>query len=129
LKGLDKAGSFGALLAASVCTSCFPLLAAAGSAAGLGIFSEYEGISLLILQIFVLLALAGNILAYLNHGKIIPLIFGISGPLLIFVSFYLLFSQFMIYTGLAGLLIAAVLNYVENRKCAKCAITVNGEKP
>jgi mercuric ion transport protein len=117
LRFLDKLGSIGAILAAATCAVCFPLLASAGAAIALGVFSKYEGIMLYLFQVLVLIALVGNVISYLHHKKRMLLVLGVASPLLIFISFYLYFSQFIIYAGLLGLLTAALLNYLENRKC------------
>jgi mercuric ion transport protein len=124
LRFLDKLGSIGAILVAATCAVCFPLLTGVGAAIGLGIFSKYEGMTLYLFQIFVLIALLGNVISYFHHKKRILLALGVANPLLIFFSFYLYFSQFIVYAGLGGLLTAAVLNYLENRKRNACQIKI-----
>lgn len=119
---LDKLGSIGAILAAATCSVCFPFLALIGSAVGLGVFGKYEGITLFIFQALVFIALIGNVVSYLNHKKIFPLIMGVVSPFLIFFSFYLYFNQLIIYAGLLGLLVTAVLNYLENRRRKACEV-------
>lgn len=39
----DKTGSFGAIVSAMGCASCFPALGAFGSSIGLGFLAQYEG--------------------------------------------------------------------------------------
>ena len=119
---IDKLGSIGSLLTAMACPFCFPFLATAGAAIGLGIFVKYEGLIMQIMKLLVFLALVGNVIAYLNHKKIFPLILGIVSPLLIFYVFYINFIQIIIYVGLAGMFVASALNFYENRKCGACKI-------
>jgi len=64
--------------------------------------------------------LIGNIILFLNHKKIIPIIFGIASPALIFFVFYISFHPYYLYVGLLGLVIASILNYIENKRCPKC---------
>ena len=40
----DKAGAFGAILAAMGCASCFPALGSLGAALGMGFLAQYEGV-------------------------------------------------------------------------------------
>lgn len=117
---LDKLAVLGALLSAAACPVCFPLLAAAGAALGLGVLARWEGYALYALQGFVLLALTGNVLTYRVHRKIGPLAVAIVGSLLVFFALYVWFNPLLIYTGLSGLMAAAVWNVVVRRRCAAC---------
>lgn len=81
---IEKCGSIGAFLTALACPACFPLLAATSAALGLGVFQPLEGIVFTLFKIFVFIALIGNVLAYLKHQKLILLIVGVLGPLLVF---------------------------------------------
>lgn len=114
---LDKCGAVGSFLAAAACPACFPLLGIVGSAVGLGVFKPFEGIAFYVFQGLVLLALIGNISAYLNHRKIFPLVIGVGSPLLIFFSLYGIYLTWVLYTGLFGLLAAAVLNFFTIKRC------------
>ncbi len=122
-KFLDKFGALGAvfsLIAATGCPACFPLLGIIGATLGLGFLRPYEGVIVYVFQGFVLLSLIGNIIAYLSHRKIYGLLIGVISPLIIFFAFHIYFDYRLIYIGLFGLFIAAVVNYVENRKCKTC---------
>ena len=117
---LDKLGAVGAFLAAASCPACFPLLGVAGTALGLGFLRPYEGILMYVFQILVFISLIGNIFAFGNHRKIIPLLVGIVSPSVIFWAFYIHFSYGLIYMGLFGLAAASVLNYLAQRRCKIC---------
>lgn len=123
IRFLDKIAAIGALLAASSCPVCLPLLAAAGSAAGLGFLRPYEGVMMYIFQALVLLAFIGAIISFLSHRKITPLLLNITGSFLIFFAFYIKFIAGLIYAGLFFLLAGAILNFLEEKKCNKCKIT------
>ncbi|WP_298433556.1 MerC family mercury resistance protein [Geobacter sp.] len=116
LRILDKIGSIGAIVAAAACPVCFPLLAAVGSVIGLGFFHRYEGKLLIFFQALVLLALAGLIVSFWRHRNPVPLIIGVPSTLLVFYAFYIRFSEIMNYLGLAGLVIASVMNTIANRR-------------
>lgn len=120
---LDKLGAVGSFLAAAACPACFPLLGIVGSAVGLGIFKPFEGAVFYIFQGLVLLGLLGNISAYFNHNKIIPLLIGVASPILIFFSLYGIYLTWVLYTGLFGMMAAAILNFFAIKRCQ---IKVNG---
>jgi len=118
---LDKVGAVGAFFAAAAgCPACFPLLAIVGSALGLSFLRPYEGVMLILFQVLVFLGLLGNILSYLKHHQLFILTIGILSPLLIFFSLYIRRSEPLIYIGLFGLVIAAILNTLFKRKCPSC---------
>jgi len=124
-KFFDKFGPIGAvcsLIAAASCPACFPVLGVIGATLGLGFLSPYEGIIMYVFQGFVLLSLIGNIIAYLEHKKIYALVIGVVSPLLIFYAFYINFSYVIIYAGLIGLFISAIVNFIESRKCIACKV-------
>ncbi len=121
LQSLDKLGPVAALLAAGGCPACFPLLAIVGSTLGLGFLRPYEGIVMYIFQGLVLLSLIGNIAAYRTHRKPAPLVVGVISPVLVFYAFYVSFNQALIYVGLTGLFLAAVLNFIAKRTCRACS--------
>jgi mercuric ion transport protein len=117
---VEKTATVGALLTAAACPACFPMLAVVGTALGLGIFRAFEGWVFIVFQTLVVLALVGTVLSFLRHRRLIPLIVGLSGPLLIFLALYFGFNQFLLYLGLFGLIAASVLNFLANRQCTRC---------
>ena len=117
---LDKIGAVGAILAAGGCPACFPALAALGSVLGLGFLQKYEGKALIVFQILVIIALSGNVISYFNHRKVIPLIVGVFGALIIFFAWYIHFNTALFYIGLSGLFISSILNIIAKKKCPKC---------
>ena len=114
---VEKVGSIGSFLAALACPGCFPMFAVVGSVLGLGFLRPYEGWVFLVFRILVFVALVGNIISYLNHRNNIALTIGLGSPLLIFLSLHIYFHPALMYSGLFGLLIASILNYIYNRQC------------
>lgn len=117
LRFLDKLGSVGALIAAIACPACFPIFAAVSSVLGLSFLIPYEGLTMWALQLLVLVALAGNIIAYLTHFKLWLLCLGVLFPGLVFYAFYISFAYSTVYVALFGLMVVAILNTVFTRRC------------
>lgn len=117
---LDRLGPAGALFLAGSCPACFPLLAAAGSALGLGFLRPYEGVLVLVFQGLVALSVLGNVLIYRRHRKWKPLALSAVGAGLVFLSLYALGSEWLVYLGLAGLLAAAVWNTLLKSRMKAC---------
>jgi MerC mercury resistance protein len=117
---VEKIGAIGALVTASACPACFPMLAVVGTTLGLGVLRPFEGWVFIVFQILVVIAILGNILSFVRHRRTFPLIIGLSGPLLIFFALYVRFNQLLLYLGLFGLAAASILNFIANRQCARC---------
>lgn len=124
---IEKIGSIGTFLTALLtvlvkltCPACFPLFAAVSAALGLGVLQPFEGIAFVLFKLFVLIALIGNVFAYLKHRKVLPLAVGVLGPILIFLALYAFFHSALLYTGLFALLLASILNFFANRQCPSC---------
>lgn len=123
IRFLDKLAAIAALLVASACPACFPLLAIIGSTLGLSFLRPYEGVMMYVFQVLILLAFIESIISFLKHRKRIPLLLNILGSLLIFFAFYVKFIPFFIYAGLSLLLAGAFRNFLEEKKCNQCKIT------
>jgi MerC mercury resistance protein. len=117
---LDKIGSLGAIFAAAAAPCCFPMLAVVGSLLGLSFLEPYEGTMLYVFQGFILLALVGTLLAYRQHRKWLPLVIGVICAALVLYAVRTDFNSLLIYGGMAGLLLTAILNSIESRQCARC---------
>ena len=118
---LDKAGSIGALVAGAAVPCCFPFLSLAGSILGLSFLAPYESYVLYAMQFFVVVALIGAVVAYRGHRKLFPLILGVLSVLAVLFSLNTDMNVKILYPGLAGLVIVAIWNSIEARRCAdKC---------
>ena len=116
---VDKLGSAGTFLTALACPVCWPLFASLGGALGLGVLAPYEGILMnYVFPGFVILAVAGAILGYLNHKSPIPLALGVLSGLMVLYGFYVGWQLILMYVGIFGLLLSSVLSYMANRKKA-----------
>lgn len=120
LSVLDKIGTAGAFLAAAAAPCCFPLLATAGAAFGLGSLQAWRGYMDYAIQGFVVLATFGNVLAFRQHRQAWPLSIGVASAVMVFWSFQVAYHVAWIYTGLGGLLITTVWNFVAKRGEGAC---------
>jgi len=118
---LDKVGSVGAVIAGAAVPCCFPFLSLIGSILGLSFLAPYERYILYAMQILVIVALAGSVIAFRNHRKIIPLLLAILSTGAVLYSLNTNMDVRLLYGGLAGLLVVAIWNSIEARRCAdKC---------
>ncbi|CAN7328900.1 organomercurial transporter MerC [Variovorax sp. LjRoot290] len=102
----DKAGALGSVVSAASCPACFPALAGLGAAAGLGIFSAYEGLFLnTLLPLFAAVALVANAVGWFSHRQWHRSLLGMIGPAIVLAAMLLFFGQWwtarLLYTGLA----------------------------
>lgn len=120
---LEKVGTIGAIVgalaAAPAC--CLPLLAAVGASLGLGVFGQFQGTLVYVLEAFIALAVVGAVIGFRAHRKLGPLIVAAVSAVGIFYSFNIAQSQVLVFSSLAGLVVAAVWNTIEGRRCAPCA--------
>jgi len=115
---LDKLGAIGAFLGAAAAPCCFPLLATVGGALGLGALQSVRGYMDYTIQAMVLLALAGDVIAFRQHRQRWPLVVGIAAVTVVFFAYYGYYHVALVYIGLLGMAIAAVWNGIAKRRCA-----------
>lgn len=119
-KFLDKLGAIGSFLSAAACPACFPLLAAAGAALGLGVLKPFERYMLHFMQGFVAVAFVGNVMAWRQHRNRFALTLGTVSSAMVFFAIHAVFNPALVYAGLTGLMAAAIWNMILGRRCA-CA--------
>src|SRR5882724_12448540 len=88
LSVLDKLGAVGAFLAAAAAPCCFPLLAAAGAALGLGFLQSWIGYMNYAIQGFVILSAIGCVFAFRQHRQVWPLSIGLVSAAIVFFAYY-----------------------------------------
>ena len=115
---LDKVGSVGAILAGAAIPCCFPFLSLIGSILGLSFLAPYEAYVMYAMQLLVVLALIGTVIAYQGHRKILPLLLGIVSTGAVLYALNTNLNIYLLYGGLAGLLTVAVWNSIEAKRCA-----------
>ena len=114
---LDKVGSVGAVLAGAAVPCCFPFLSLIGSILGLSFLAPYQIYVMYAMKALVVLALVGTVIAYRGHRKILPLILGVFSTAAVLYAVNTNMNIYLLYGGLAGLLIVAVWNSIEGRRC------------
>ena len=117
---LDKIGAIGAVLAAAAAPCCFPLLAGAGAALGLGALQSLRGYMDYTIQAMVVLALMGDFIAYRRHRQRGPLAAGIAAAAFVLIAYHVYYHVVFVYTGLVALTVAAVWNVVATHRHAAC---------
>jgi mercuric ion transport protein len=105
---LDKIGVGGSLFAALCCLG-FPALVAILSAIGLG-FLINDDILRPLMIVFLLVAILGLALGMRHHGSPWALIVGILSAVTLYVFIYVSFNEVIAGLGIAGLVIASLLN-------------------
>jgi len=123
MKGqLDKVGTagtiFSAVSAAAPC--CLPFLASVGASLGLGVLLPYQNVMTYVLQFFVVLALAGSYFSFRRHRNKWLFALGLASSAAILAAYNLEFSAALIYSGLFGLLAAALWSTLAIRRCVSC---------
>jgi len=114
---LDKVGSVGAVIAGAAVPCCFPFLSLFGSILGLSFLARYESVIMYVLQGMVLLALIGSFVAYRGHRKAAPLVISVLSTASVIYGINTDLNIYYIYGGMAGLLLVAVWNSIESRRC------------
>lgn len=115
---LDKVGSVGAVAAGAAVPCCFPFLGLFGSIFGLSFLTAYEDTLMYVLQGLVLVALVGSFIAYRDHKKLVPFVLAIASTASVLYGMNTNLNVYLIYGGMVGLLIVAVWNTIERRRCA-----------
>lgn len=116
---LDKVGSVGAVIAGAAVPCCFPFLSLIGSILGLSFLAPYEAYVMYAMQVLVVAALVGTVIAYHSHRKILPLLLGIVSTGAVLYAMNTNLNLYFLYSGLGGLLIVAVWNSIEAKRCAE----------
>lgn len=119
---LDKVGSIGAVVAGAAVPCCFPFLSLIGSILGLSFLAPYQIYVIYALQGLVIVAFIGSIIAYRGHGKILPLGTSLISTIAVLYSLNTDMDIRILYAGLAGLLIVAVWNSIEAKRCATACV-------
>ncbi len=118
---LERAGTFGALVAAAACPVCFPKFALLGAGLGLGVFAPYEGALIVVVLILAGAAWAGHVATYRRHGKRVLLALATAATALLYVGYFVAGSSLLMQGALVALAGASVWLGFELRRCARCA--------
>jgi hydrogenase/urease accessory protein HupE len=119
MKFLDKAGSIGTVVAGAMLPCCFPFLGISGALLGSSMFLfRFQRYIPYVMEGLAVLSLLGSVLAFRGHRKIGPLVVAVIGTVSLFYGTRSGLEVNFIYAGMAALLIAAVWNTVETRRCA-----------
>ena len=102
---------------------CFPFLSLIGSILGLSFLATYETYILYGMQLLVVLALVGSIIAFRGHRKVLPLILSVLSTSAVLYALNTDMDVKILYTGLAGLIAVSIWNSIEARRCGDACKT------
>lgn len=119
--GVEKFGTWGAVVAVAACPACFPKLALIGAILGLGVLAPYERYIALVVQVLCVIALIGQVLAFRMHRNVWVLALAAASTALMFAAYYVVGSTLLLELALFGLAAASVWQVVEMRRCVRCA--------
>lgn len=128
----EKIGSFGAVVSAMGCASCFPALGLLGTSIGLGFLAGFEGLIInVLLPLFAAVAAVSAVLSWWFHGQPQRGFLGIAGPLLVLATLYLFWSEdwrnYLFYFALLLMLVAGIRDLVSPPR-SRCAVTDSGSE-
>jgi len=115
-------GSIGSIVSAMAAAApcCLPLLAGASGALGLNVLLPYSSYTLYAVQAFALLALLGAFVSYKKHRYVGPVLLSVGSALAIFFAYNVSLIAYVLYLGLAGLVVAAIWNLFLMTRCNQC---------
>lgn len=107
------------------CPACFPIFSFLVPILGLGALGTFEPILInYILPFMVLISLIGSSFDFNKNRNWFPFILAFISASVFFYSFYLNFSYRVLYSGIIGLFMASILNFLINKKSLSCK-TIN----
>lgn len=120
LVSIGGAGSiFSALAAAAPC--CLPFLASVAGAVGLSALLPYSQYIAYLVQAFGVIAAIGAFLSFRRHGKYGPLALTVACVVGLIVVYNVSLIAWLLYSALAGLVLAALWNNYESKRCNQCS--------
>lgn len=126
---LEKIGVTGSLFAAAACPICFPKLAAIGAVFGMGVLAPFENYFFWGTQIFVLLTVIGQAVAFRQLKNYALLLLSIISATLFFISLYMVVSETLSYAALAGIVLSGIWMVIEDRKKSACQVRAGYGEP
>ena len=122
-ESLTSVGGAGSILSAiaGAAPCCLPFLASIASTIGLSTLLPYSLYTTYLVQGFGILAVAGAYLSYKQHGKHAPLLLSTTSVAALIFVYNVTLLAWLLYAALAGLVVAAIWNMVEVRRCQQCA--------
>lgn len=117
---IDKFGTIGLFITALFSPCCFPLFAFGASALGLGSIELFDGWTMRIFLIMVMISIIGLIISYYKHRSLLPLLIATPSAIVINYAFFTNSNTSLIYLGMFGILIATGVNYYRNKLQGNC---------
>ncbi len=109
-----------ALVMTAIVPCSSPLLASDWTTPDLGVIRSHVAALDFIIQVFAIISALGAVIDFRHHRKPWPLVIGIGGPAVVFFAYHVGNRVALVYTGLAGLVIATVWSVLAKRKTSCC---------
>ena len=119
---LDRISTAGVFITALASPCCFPLFGVVLTFLGFGSFELFGGWTMWVFQAFVLLSIVGTYLSYRKHRSVYPLLIAVASAGVIFYSYHYIDEEYwtvVMYSGMFGLMISSVYNYIMMKKSNK----------
>ena len=100
---------------------CLPLLASVAGVIGLSSFTQYSKYIVYAVQGFALVAAYGSFLSFRKHEAVWPFILTCLSVGAIFYVYNISLIPWLLYSALAGLVMASIWNIIEVKRCNKCS--------
>lgn len=113
---LSKAGLIAELVGSVSVILFIPFLAAVFAIIGIDCIRGNEGAMFYVMQLMVVLSLAGSLTAYRGHRKAAPLVLAILSAAAIIYGINAGLDTHYMYPGMIGMLAVSVWNSVETRR-------------
>ena len=122
-ESLVSIGGIGSIVSAVAAAApcCLPFLASVASTIGLSALLPYSEYIAFIVQAFGVLAVFGAILSFKKHRKLGPLVLTVLSVSVLIAVYNISLLAWLLYSALAGLVVAAIWNTVESKRCNQCA--------
>ena len=119
-----NAGPLGAIISATGCASCFPVLGSLGATIGLGFLAQYESLFInKLLPVFAIISLVAISFSWGTYRNHLRGLLGIAGPIMILATLYWFWtdnwSTYMFYFAIALMMAIGIWDFVSppNKQC------------
>lgn len=121
-ESLDKIGGTGSIISAvaSAAPCCLPFLASVAGTVGLSSLLPYSEYIVYFVQAFGIVAVFGAFLSFQKHRKLGPLTLTVLSVAALIFVYNVSLLAWLLYSGLSGLVIAAIWNTIESKRCNQC---------
>lgn len=119
LVSIGGVGSIASAVAAAA-PCCLPFLASVAGAVGLSALLPYSQYIAYLVQAFGIIAVIGAIVSFRRHRKYGPLVLTVACVVSLLIVYNVSLIAWLLYSALVGLVVAAIWNTYESKRCNQC---------